>query len=284
MRTVSGLTELSQKGALQLLRPVKLARRRGGARLTLILIALWSQPEPAIGQTPTSAAQPGAQPSPRPPLIRQPLYVPPADPRGLTDRPSVLDGGIDDAVSLYESTLELARCLQRSRPQRLAALLKKPVSSRAEELAVDRLLRFSGSCPGGRLRISARMLRGAAAEAILENFATPAPDRVKHLNSAQISDFASALPPVDRIRDRTSAEVQKVVECQVVLAPGLARKLITAAPGSHKADNAAEELIAATSRCGVLRPRAGRLQIAYRSYLAEALYHWTRATASHRLT
>jgi hypothetical protein len=125
--------------------------------------------------------------------------------------------------------------MQHTRPERLATLLEKPISSRAEELAADRLLRFSGACPGGRLSVSPRMLRGAAAEVILENFAAPAPDRVTHINTAQVSDFAAASPPVDQVRDRFSQDVQTFVECQVVLAPGLARKLITAErPGADR--------------------------------------------------
>jgi hypothetical protein len=248
----------------------------------LFAIALCLQSAPGVAQTPST--QQGAPPPSRPPITVHPLNVPPAAPTGLADRPGMFDGGDGDVVSLYESALEFARCMQRSRPQRLATLLEKPLSSRAEELAVDRLLRFSGTCPGGRLQISARMLRGAAAEAILENFAAAAPDRVTHINTAQVSDFVAASPPVDRVRDHTSQDVQTFVECQIVLAPGLARKLITAAPGTNEADNAAEELIAATKLCGSFHTQGGPVQLAYRSYLAEALYHWTRATASHRLS
>lgn len=256
--------------------------RNGLRALALFALTLsWSSPG-ATAQPQSS--QPGAPPPSRPPIIRQPLHVPLSDPRARADRPGMLDGGMEGVASLYEDTLEFARCMQRLRPQRLATLLEKPLSSRAEELAADRLLRFSGSCPGGRLQISARMLRGAAAEAILENFAAAAPDRATHINTAQVSDFAAASPPVDRVRDRTSQDVQTFVECQVVLAPGLARKLITARPGSPEADDAAQELIAATGLCGSFHTQGGPAQIAYRSYLAEALYHWTRATASHRLS
>jgi hypothetical protein len=183
--------------------------------------------------------------------------VAPASRPGLADRPGVLAGGSQGAASLYERTLELARCMRRSHPQRLAALLEKPVSSRAEDLAADRLLRFSGSCPGGNLRISSRMLRGAAAEAILENFAAQVPDRVTHINSAQVSDFAAAVPPVDEVRDRTSQDVRTFVGCQIVLAPGLARDLIAADPGSAKADEAAKELISSTTVCGSFRTQSG---------------------------
>jgi hypothetical protein len=88
------------------------------------------------------------------------------------------------------------------------------------------------------------------------------------------------MPAVDRVRDRNSEDILRFVECQVVLAPGLARNLVSAVPGSNEADNAATQLIAATSRCGVIEARGRPSQIAYRSFLAEAVYHWTRASAS----
>lgn len=88
------------------------------------------------------------------------------------------------------------------------------------------------------------------------------------------------MPSVDRARDRNSADVQRFIECQIVLAPGLARKLTSAVPGSSEADASAAQLISATTPCGKIEVEEGPLQIAYRSFLAEALYHWTRATAS----
>jgi hypothetical protein len=199
----------------------------------------------------------------------------------LIERPTLIEDGMA-VVSLYKSTLQFARCIERSRPRLLAALLEKPVSSHAEALAVERLLRLTSGCPGGKLQVSARMLRGAAAESILENFEVAAPDRATQINSAQVADFMAAMPSVDRMRDRNSEEVQKFVECQVLLAPGLARNLVIAVPGSREASDAATQLIAATGRCGTIETHGSPLQIAYRTYLAEALYHWTRASASSR--
>lgn len=255
----------------------------GSRALALFAVALCLQSTPVFAQARAGSAPQVAPPS-RALSTQRLIYVPPGSRPGLADRPGPLTGGTDGAATLYQSTLDFARCMQHTRPERLATLLEKPISSRAEELAADRLLRFSGACPGGRLSVSPRMLRGAAAEVILENFAAPAPDRVTHINTAQVSDFAAASPPVDQVRDRFSQDVQTFVECQVVLAPGLARKLITTAPGTTGADEAAKELIAATGRCGSFHTQRGPVQIAYRSYLAEALYHWTRATASNRLS
>ena len=233
-------------------------------------------PGPALAQKAPPAR------SSNPPPIRPPIRVPrvmPVRPGLLLNRPPLIDDGTA-AVTLYKSTLEFAHCMGRSHPRLLAALLEKPVSSHAEELAVDRLLRRTSGCPGGRLEVSARLLRGAAAESILDNFAVPAPDRATQVNSAQVADFTTAMPSVDRTRDRNSGNVQRFIECQVLLAPGLARNFISTEPGSSKAEEAATQLVAATTRCGNIEAQAGPSQIAYRSFLAEGLYHWTRANAS----
>jgi hypothetical protein len=245
--------------------------------MAFVAAVLWTHPGQASAQQapPVGAGNP---PPTRPPVTRVPR-VRPAEPRLPLDRPTLIDDG-SAVVSLYKSTLEFVRCRERSHPRLLAALLEKPVASHAEASAVDRLLRLTSGCPGGRLEVSARMLRGAAAETILENFAVPAPDRATQINSAQVADFATAMPAVDRVRDRNSEDILRFVECQVVLAPGLARNLVSAVPGSNEADNAATQLIAATSRCGVIEARGRPSQIAYRSFLAEAVYHWTRASAS----
>jgi hypothetical protein len=243
--------------------------------LAFVAGASWILPAPVSAQ---QTPPPGAT---KPPPMRPPMRIPRMllEPRQALDRPTLLEDGTV-VVARYKSALELTRCMGRAHPRRHAAQQEKPVSSHAEDLAVDRLLRLTSGCPGGRLVVSARLLRGAAAESILENFAVPAPDRATQINTARVADFTTAMPAVNRTRDRNSEAVQGFVECQVVLAPGLARNLVSAVPGSKAADEAATRLIAATTPCGAIEAQGDPSQIAYRSFLAEAVYHWTRAGAS----
>ena len=142
----------------------------GSRALALFAVALCLQSAPVFAQARARAPPPIAPPA-RSQCTQRLIYVPPGSRPGLADRPGPLTGGTDGAATLYQSTLDFARCMQHTRPERLATLLEKPISSRAEELAADRLLPLSGACPGGRLSVSPRMLRGAAAEVILEDFA-----------------------------------------------------------------------------------------------------------------
>jgi hypothetical protein len=189
-------------------------------------------------------------------------------------------------TEVYGQALDIARCVARSHPELLSELLNKTVSSRAEQLAAEKVLRSGRTCPVAipDLLVPTRLLRGAAAEAVLGTIATPEPDVAKVANSSRVADFYKAMPKVDRVRDTTSDDVQKIVECQIILAPGLVRKLIESTPGSTQSDSLRQRVGDVTTACGAIVTADKRYELLYRTYLAEALYHWTRVAIGNRLT
>jgi hypothetical protein len=242
---------------------------------------------------PTSAlaVQAGGQASPAPtpaPPPAPPTYVGP--PVGSAfhreDFRTVLPRDPPPLTQVYAQALDIARCVQRTHPEVLRELLDKAVSSRAERLAAERVLRSGRTCPVPipDLSVPTRLLRGAAAEAFLGTIATPEPDVAKVANSTRVADFYKAMPKVDRVRDTTSGDVQTIVECQIILAPGLARKLIESVPGSAESDRLRQHVGDVTTACGTVVTADKRYELIYRTYLAEALYHWTRVGIGNRLT
>jgi hypothetical protein len=205
-----------------------------------------------------------------------------AFPRWTLSRSATL--GPVSVADLYGQTVAFARCVQRSHPEKLRQLLEKPVSSRAEAFATKQILKFEPGCDGKlpNRPASARIIRGAAAEAMLSTIVTSDPDVAKTVNTAKLDDFHAAMPKVGSVRDTTSGDVQKVVECQVVLAPGLARKLIESRPGSREDGEFRQRIADASVRCGTIATAGLTSEVVYRAYLAEALYHWSSVGIGNR--
>lgn len=175
----------------------------------------------------------------------------------------------------YRDALRVVRCVQKYHPKQVRQLLKTKISSWAEARSAGDVLSLSGGCGGDDLNVSIRILRGAAAEAMLDNLATADPDRATVVSAARAKAFDETLPDIDRARDKESQGIQHLVECQVVLAPELARRLMHTSPGSPEEDRSREAIIAASPGCGAVSAPSDAGQLVYRIYLAQALYAWS---------
>ncbi|WP_305096161.1 hypothetical protein [Croceibacterium aestuarii] len=71
--------------------------------------------------------------------------------------------------------------------------------------------------------------------------------------------------------------LSKHTQCEVLLAPGLARKVVDAAPDSADEEKLREQLAKETEACGEIEVDSKLAGLIHRSYLAETLYHWTRS-------
>lgn len=259
----------------------RMTRRDLCANLAVALV-LASQPSVTLAQSNAGPAPGTAAPSPSPRTMVGPGPVS-AFPQGDFDLGAMRSSQLA-ATEVYAQTVKFARCVERTHPEKLQRLLEKAISSRAESFAAQAMLHREHECLAPDSPVGPRLLRGAAAEAMLENLATPDPDVARVANTDRVKKFHLAMPKVDGVRDTTSADVQKVIECQVVLAPGLSRKLVDAVPGSLESDRLRHRIAEATGRCGEIVAVGLTYEIVYRTYLAEALYHWTRVGIGNRFS
>ena len=82
--------------------------------------------------------------------------------------------------------------------------------------------------------------------------------------------FLASTPEID---GKADDHMQTIIECQVMIAPGLARALFETAPGSSEAEPAYAELTEATKACGSLEVANAYSGVVYRSYLADDWVH-----------
>jgi hypothetical protein len=191
---------------------------------------------------------------------------------------------MEDQVQLsrrYRQTVEFAECAQRIVPTRVASLLEQPLGSPGERRAANTLIRFAPGCLGNSVLVSTRLLRGAAAEALLESYRVGDPDTVKEISSTRMENFLEATPVSDGEKDETSVALTRLTQCQVLLAPGLARKLLDLEPDSAEEAAIRTQLAEGTSVCGQVEAKSDLAWLIHRSYLAEALYHWTRSAGGY---
>ena len=187
-------------------------------------------------------------------------------------------------VDRYRQTLEFAQCASRVSPRRVASLLNQPPASPAERRAANSLMRFAPGCLGHSLVISTRLLRGAAAEAALENYRSADPDAAKTIDSARLEKFFAATPDSDKVKDEGALQLARYAQCQVMLAPGLTRKLLEEKPDSREEKTLRDKLVEISAPCGRMVARTDLAGLLHRSYLAEALYHWTRSNGESSLS
>ena len=133
----------------------------------------------------------------------------------------------------------------------------------------------ANGCGGEGIATTVPILRGAAAEAMLDNLATADPDKATVVNAGRAAAFEQTMPKVDTRWDKQSAAVQHLVECQVILAPGLARKLMQTEPGSAAEDRSRAAIVSASQACGGVNVPSDAGQLIYRIYLAQAVYAWS---------
>jgi hypothetical protein len=231
----------------------------------------------AAQQTPT----PSPAPAPPPPQI----VVPRPWPNDEINRRWQFDAAqkLHDQADLskrYRQSVSFAECAQRVSPSRLANLLEQPLASPGERRAANTLIRFAPGCLGNSVLVSTRLLRGAAAEAALEGFRLADPDQATTINSARMDDFLEATPALEREKDETAVALTKLTQCQVLFAPGLARKVLDAEPDTEEETDIRARLAEGTTMCGRVDARSHFAWLIHRSYLAEALYHWTRSGGS----
>lgn len=254
-------------------RRLRLVPSLGGA-LAAALMMLGTSP--AWGQQPSNPA-----PTPTPAPMPQPMFQRPV----LTDelaRRWQFDAArkMEDQVHFgrrYRDTLQFAECAQRITPARVASLLDKPLGSPAERRAANLLIRFAPGCLGNSVLVSTRLLRGAAAEAVLETFRVVDPDKAREVSSTRMESFFGATPASDGEKDETAVALARLTQCQVLFAPGLARKLLDVEPGSNDEEGFRSQLVEGTPMCGKVEAKSDLAWLIHRSYLAEALYHWTRS-------
>jgi hypothetical protein len=177
----------------------------------------------------------------------------------------------------YRSTVTFAECAQRVSPTRVASLLEKPLDSPEERRAANSLIRFAPGCLGNSVMVSTRLLRGAAAEAALEGYRLGDPDTAKEISSTRMENFLGATPGTGKEKDKTALALTRLTQCQVMFAPGLSRKLLDTPPESKDEDAIRSRLVEGTAMCGQVEATNDLSWLIHRSYLAEALYHWTRS-------
>jgi hypothetical protein len=209
----------------------------------------------------------------------------PIDPHRLQPRPhwSALEQ-LQTVNRDYQDALRIVRCVKQYHPRQIRRFLKTKISSWAESRAAGELLSFSGGCNSDDLDLSIRILRGAAAEAMLDNLSTADPDRASVISAGRAKAFAETMPDVDRANDKDSEGLQHLVACQVVLAPGLARKMIGTAAGSSSEDRFRQAIISASPACGTVNVPTEAGQLIYRIYLAQAVYAWSLVGPAARHT
>lgn len=176
----------------------------------------------------------------------------------------------------YRIARRFADCAQRVSPRRVAALLEKPVASPAERRAANSLMRFAPGCLAQPIVISISMLRGAAAEAVLAGFRNADPQVSTTVESSRLAEFFAAAPDLAG-GDDGAARIVRFTQCQVVFAPGLVRSVLAEEPDSAAEKKLRVRLSEATALCGSTDLGAQEAALIHRSYLAEALYHWTRS-------
>ena len=248
------------------------ARSLGGA-LAVSLLVLGALP--AWGQQPANPA-PTPTPAPMPPpMFERPRMTDETSRRWQFDAARKMEDQVNFARR-YRQTVQFAECAQRIVPTRLASLLEQPLGSPGERRAANTLIRFAPGCLGNSVLVSTRLLRGAAAEAVLESYRSGDPDKVKEISSTRMENFLEATP-TDEEKDETSVALTRLTQCQVLFAPGLARKLLDLEPDSAEEGSARSQLVEGTAMCGQVEAKSDLAWLIHRSYLAEALYHWTRS-------
>jgi hypothetical protein len=220
------------------------------------------------GATATPAPTPAPRPTPMP-------MVPYNAWRNQMQRRLPLLKDPDAYTQDYRDALRVVRCVERYHPRQVRQLLKSRISSWTEARSAGDLLSLSGGCGGDDLKVSIRILRGAAAESMLDNLATADPDKATAVSAARARAFDETMPEVDRKWDKESEGIQRLVECQVILAPGLARKLMKTEPGSSAEDRSRTAVAAASPACGTVNVPSDADQLIYRIYLAQAVYAWS---------
>jgi len=247
--------------------------------------AIWAAGVVALSSL-ALAAPVAAQQTPTPTPAPAPLPLPTVPP---SDRDEMMRRWQFDAankmqdqanlVSQYRQTVTFAECAQRIAPSRLMNLLDQPLGSPAERRAANTLIRFAPGCLGNTMLVSTRLLRGAAAEAVLENYRTPDPDQAREIQSERMESFLAATPDPTDLKDETAVGLTKLTQCQVLFAPGLSRKLLDTQPESKDEGAVRAKLVEGTTMCGQVEAVNDLSWLIHRSYLAEALYHWTRSSA-----
>jgi hypothetical protein len=231
-----------------------------------------------------SGPPPGPAPAPTPAPAPQ-MVSPRGLPQGELDSRWQFDaaqklGEQANLFNRYRQAVTFAECAQRVTPSRVANLLAQPIASASERRAANSLMRFAPGCLGDSVLLSTRLLRGAVAEAVLEDYKLAEPDRAREINSTRMNDFLEATPAAEREKDETAKALAKLTQCQVMLAPGLARKLLDVAPETRAEVDLRGELAEGTALCGRVEAQSEIAWLVHRSYLAEALYHWTRSGGS----
>jgi hypothetical protein len=211
-----------------------------------------------------------------PPIIERPPQTDELSRRWQFDARRMMEEQANLA-NRYRQTVEFAECAQRITPTRLATLLNQPLGTSQERRAADVLIRFAPGCLGNTMLVSTRLLRGAAAEAVLESYRSSDPDTAKEISSTRMENFLEATPGTGNEKDKTAVALTKMTQCQVLFAPGLARKLMDTKPDSDDEAALRGQLVEGTPMCGQVDAKNDFAWLIHRSYLAEALYHWTRS-------
>lgn len=243
----------------------------------------------ALSAAPAFAQSGGSSPPPPPPPPPPVLLPPP--PSDFPDR--ARRDGLDATRLLvegqnygdrYRKTIDFATCVHRTSPERLQRFLQQPVGSASERRSARSLLRFAPGCSSRGFVASVRFLRGASSEVILGNLGAQDPEQAKTVQSDRAERFFANIPDSSGEKDAGARALAAFTQCQVLLAPGLARRVIEAKPDSADETRLRRQLLEVTPSCGSIKISGPLAGVTYRSYLAEALYHWTRSAAQGSLS
>jgi hypothetical protein len=184
------------------------------------------------------------------------------------------DGG--RSARMYDFALTFARCSVHLGQARAVKFLQLPSGSNDEVYAVnDFVSRFRG-CSVGTSMLPIRFIRGAIAEAsfMRTTVAATFPDRARTVDAQRYLSYLSALPALPE--DNHIARLQRVAQCQTVLAPGLVRRVFETKIGSAAEAQSLDRVYAAVPVCGGGKRPDTIVASMQRATLAEAFYFWTK--------
>lgn len=232
---------------------------------------------------PVAVAQttPAPAPAPAPP--------PPSPPSSLPDtRPIRPDTLAFDLFmrrdsrregNAYRTAISFARCAIRLRARRLGDLLAEQPGSREEARIVRALSRTHKTCAIGSAYVPVALFRGALAELLVLRDTGPGTLPVaRTLDAERYRTFNRSVPLASVKLGEPMLLLQRAAQCHAVLAPGLARDILSTKFGSKAEGAGFRTLYSTIPACaGPVWPQRISVPL-QRAVLAESLYHWLQTS------
>jgi hypothetical protein len=177
----------------------------------------------------------------------------------------------------YGRARDFTDCVARTGERRLVNLLASQPGSSDETREGRRLFSRFRSCQDNPEAFSMRLLRGASAESLLAESPLPLPR-----STIQFAEFTEMTPDADDAPEGANAFYQRLAECQVAVAPGVARALLANEVNYGELEASYSQLVAATAPCGGESLEAdATTALVQRSFIAEAAFHLRDYISQH---